>query len=83
MSGHFAKNAGGLASSQSPLPPAQAVNPADPIRSTPIRSTVGPVTMGGNILCKAFGGRNERLISTSEQRAAVPISAPYALGQAS
>jgi hypothetical protein len=42
MSGHLAKKAGGLASEQSPAPPAQFWNP-DWMSDTPIRVTTGPV----------------------------------------
>ena len=76
ISGHFAKNAVGLASAHSPEPPAQPLKPEDPIRSTPIKSTVGPVTIGGKTLCKTLGGKKERAISTREHRAAVPTRAP-------
>ena len=76
ISGHFAKNAVGVAALQSPAPPAQFLKPEAPIRSTPIKSTVGPVTIGGKILCKALGGMKERAISTREHKAAVPTSAP-------
>jgi hypothetical protein len=80
ISGHFAKKAVGLASEQSPEPPAQFLNPEAPIRSTPIKSTVGPVTIGGKTFWSTLGGRNDRAISTREHKAAVPTNAPYALG---
>ena len=50
------------------------------MRFTPINMTVGPVTIGGKIFCKNLGGKNEMRISSREQTAAVPRSAPYALG---
>ena len=82
MFGHFAKKSVGVASEQGPEPPAHPWNPV-PIRLTPMSITVGPVTIGGKIFCKIFGGRKEMRISSSEQHAAVPSNAPYAFGQGS
>lgn len=53
------------------------------IRLTPISITVGPVTIGGKIFCRTFGGKKARPISRKAQQAAVPSKAPYAFGQAS
>lgn len=80
MLGHNRKNPSSGSSEHNPLPPAQFSKPVS-IRWTPIRITVGPVTMGGNTFCRAFGGKNEIKISVKAQRAQVPISAPYASGQ--
>lgn len=45
--------------------------------------TVGPVTIGGKILCSVFGGKKEIRISVNAQIAQVPMRAPYASGQGS
>jgi hypothetical protein len=73
--GHLAKNSVGFKSEQGPDPPAHPLKP-EPMSSTPMSMTVGPVTIGGKIFCKTFGGRKESAISTSEQHAAVPKRAP-------
>ena len=77
--GHFAKKAGGLAFEQSPEPPAQFLNP-DLIKERPIRLTVGPVTIGGNIRSITAGGKKEIRISIKAHIAAVPMMAPYPSG---
>jgi hypothetical protein len=67
---------------QLPEPPAQLANP-DEMRETPIRVTVGPVTSGGNILLRIFGGVKDMAISINAQMHAVPMIAPYPFGQGS
>lgn len=82
MLGQSRKKPSSGSSEQRPLPPAQFLKPVS-TRWTPMRMTVGPVTMGGKILCSVFGGRKEIKISVKAQMAQVPIRAPYASGQGS
>lgn len=58
-----------------PEPPAQFENPV-PIRDTPIRQTVGPVTRGGKIRFSALGGMKLRRISRRAAQEEVPRRAP-------
>jgi hypothetical protein len=51
------------------------------MRLTPIKSTTGPVTKGGNAFFNAFGGMKLNPISRSAQTHAVPRIAPYPSGQ--
>ncbi|KAH0357933.1 Xanthine/uracil permease, partial [Aureobasidium melanogenum] len=66
-------------SEQLPLPPAQSWKP-ELINDTPISITVGPVTMGGKIFFKIFGGVKLIRISRRAQTHEVAISAPYPSG---
>jgi hypothetical protein len=82
MSGQSMKNPSAGREEHKPAPPAQLSKPVW-MRWTPMSMTVGPVTMGGNIRCRTFGGMKEIDISVSAQMAQVPINAPYASGQGS
>ncbi len=82
MSGHFAKKAGGFAPAHRPDPPAQPWK-ADWMSDTPIRLTVGPVTMGGKMRSMMEGGMKEMSTSSRAQTAAVPMRAPYPSGHGS
>lgn len=82
MSGQSMKNPSVGREEHSPDPPAQLSKPVW-MRWTPMSMTVGPVTMGGKIRCRAFGGRKEINISVKAQTAQVPSKAPYASGQGS
>lgn len=73
ISGHSLKNPDSGLAAQSPLPPAQPLNPLE-ISLTPMSMTVGPVTIGGKIRFKTFGGVKERAISRRAQRHEVPGS---------
>jgi len=50
---------------------------------TPIKATVGPVTIGGNNFFNSRGLMNERPISRSAHREHVPRIAPYPSGHGS
>ena len=82
MSGQSIKNPSVGRVEHRPDPPAQLLKPVW-MRCTPISMTVGPVTMGGKIRCRAFGGRKEIKISVRAHTAQVPINAPYASGHGS
>lgn len=82
MSGQSMKNPSAGREEHKPAPPAQLSKPVW-MRWTPMSMTVGPVTMGGKIRCRTFGGMKEIDISVSAQMAQVPINAPYASGHGS
>lgn len=76
MLGQSAKNGvGGGLEEQGPFPPAQFLKP-DPIKLVPMSMTVGPVTIGGNIFWRIFGGVKLSMISNKAQIIAVPRMAP-------
>lgn len=49
----------------------------DSIKWTPIKSTTGPVTIGGKILFKTFDGVNDKSTLRSPQRDPVANKWPY------
>jgi hypothetical protein len=80
MVGHKAKILGAAGRYwQSFDPPPQLRNPDFPTSEAPIRTTVRPVTRGGNMFRSLFAGTKDMPISKKEQTKKVPRSFPYAL----